>query len=153
MDPVTSALLSAISSGLNTLASKAAKDAYKATKQAIRRKLGIAKIIDELEADPSSKKQQTKLAEELVAKNAAGDSELMALAQRLLDAIKEAEAGRKTLGKYNIQASGAQIGVIGDDVHIEGGLHLHNYGGSGDSAPQGSASHEEKDTHRTDEHD
>ena len=127
MDPVTTALLSAISSSLNNLASEAVKDAYKATKQAIKRKFGISKSMDDLEADPSSKQRQTRLAEDLSAKNAAADPELIALAQRLIDAIKETEAGRKSLGKFNIEASGAQVGVIGDGIRVDGAYNQLSY--------------------------
>ena len=140
MDPVTTALVTAISSGLNNLAAEAVKDAYKAAKQAIKRKFGISKAMDDLEADPGSKQRQTRLAEDLSAKNAAADPELIALAHRLIDAIKETEAGRKSLGKYNIDALGAQVGAIGDGIRVEGGIHFHNYGGSGGGAARSSSS-------------
>ena len=135
MDPVTTALLSAISSGLNNLATDAAKDAYKTAKHLIKQKLGISSVIDELEANPESRQRQTRLIEELAAKEAGADPELVALAQRLIEAIKETEAGRKTLGKYHIEATGSQVGIIGDGIRVEGGIHFHNYGSTGGADP------------------
>ena len=157
MDTVTTAILSAIILGLNTLAidtalaTDTAKDAYKTAKHLIKKKLGISSAIDELEANPESKQCQTRLIEELGVKKAAADPELIELAHRLIEAIKETEAGRKSLGKYNIEAQGAQVGIIGDGNRVQGGIHFHNDGGVGGSASQSSPSANETDAREPEE--
>ena len=56
--------------------------------------------------------------------NLADDAELVKLAQALLDALKDTPAGEKALSKYHIEAQDSEIGVIGDDAHVEGGIHF-----------------------------
>ncbi len=38
--------------------------------------------------------------------------------------IEQYDANQAT-GKYQVDAPDAQVGVIGDDVHVEGGIHFH----------------------------
>lgn len=132
MDPVTTALIAAVSSGLKAVADEAVLDVYKSIKSAIKKKLGISKAIAELEANPNSKERQQALAENLAAKDADKDPEILRLANKLIQALQETEAGRKAVSKYHIDATASQVGVIGDGARIEGGIHFHHYHTSDD---------------------
>jgi hypothetical protein len=55
MDSVATSLITAMSSGLTTTI---VKDAYKAVKQAIKKKLGISETIEAFEANPNSQKNK-----------------------------------------------------------------------------------------------
>ena len=129
MDPVTDAIVSAVSAGLATVGKEAAKDAYHRIKNVIKEKLGIVKPIDALEKEPDSKERQEALAEKLAARHAEKDPELLLLAARLAEALRETEAGREDSPKYHVEAAAAKIGVIGDGARIEGGIHFgHHHG-------------------------
>jgi uncharacterized protein YyaL (SSP411 family) len=58
------------------------------------------------------------------ATKAAQDPELLALAERLIAALEESEAGQQALSKYNIQMRDSQVGLVGDHAHVEGGMHF-----------------------------
>jgi hypothetical protein len=68
------------------------------------------------------------VATQVQATNAAQDPELHALAERLVVALEKTQAGQQALGKYNVQVHGGQVGVIGDNAHVEGGMHFGNTG-------------------------
>ena len=78
----------------------------------------VAAVEDEPEFEPN---RQT-LVGRVEQVNAAEDPELQKLAQKLLGALEGTSQGQQALGKYNIQAKDSEIGVIGDDAHIEGGI-------------------------------
>jgi len=139
MDPVTAAIVSAVSAGLTTVGKEAAKDAYHRIKIVIKEKLGIDKAIDALEKEPDSKERQEALAEKLAARNAEKDPELLLLATRLAEALKETEPGRKDSPKYHVETSAAKIGVIGDGTRIEGGIHFHHHHGNEATSASASA--------------
>jgi predicted phosphodiesterase len=122
MDSVTTSIITATTSGLTA---EVVKEAYKAVKQAVKKKLGISKTIDALETDPHSKKRQSQLAEELSLNNANADPELISLAQKLIEALNAVATKHKAASKFHIDAPGAQLGVIGDGTRIEGGIHYH----------------------------
>ena len=130
MDTVTDAIVSAVSAGLTTVGKEAAKDAYHRIKNVIKERLGIIKPIDALEKEPDSRERQEALAEMLAARHAENDPELLLLAARLTEALRETEAGREDSPKYREEATAAQIGVIGDGARIEGGIHFGRHHGS-----------------------
>jgi hypothetical protein len=131
MDPITGAIVAALAAGV---AEGLAGDAYKAIKAAIKKKYGedsdLAEAVEKLEQKPESAGWKEEVAAQVQATNAAQDSELLALAERLIAALEETAAGQQALSKYSIQMQGSQVGVIGDHAHIEGGMH---FGGSGDT--------------------
>lgn len=43
----------------------------------------------------------------------------------LLEAFKETQDGKKSASTFVVNARQSQVGVIGEDVHIEGGIHFH----------------------------
>lgn len=129
MDPITIAIITAVSAGVTGAAAKEATiDAYKAIKNAIKSKFGseskVSKAITALEENPESKSQQLVLAEQMESAKAEKDPELLTFAAQLVKALKETEAGRVALAKYQVDAKGAQVGVMGDKAHIEGGIHF-----------------------------
>ena len=126
MDQITTALVSAITSNFNTLADEAGKAVYQAVRTALQNKLGSAQAIDALEANPDSRQDRQRLEQALASSNVQADPALSELARQLRAAIEEIEARRKAAGKYDIRASGGQVGVIGERVIVEGGIHFHN---------------------------
>jgi hypothetical protein len=111
----------------------------------------IAKAVADLEADPdfepnhdalAGRVAQAKAAEDaelrelaqaliddalagrVAQAKAAEDAELQELAQALIDALESTAEGKKAVGKYQIDARGAQIGVLGDDAEVKGGIHF-----------------------------
>ena len=132
MDPITGAILAALAAGVISGATEVGKkvivDAYEALKAALKKKHGedsdVVEAVKSLEKKPESEARQGLVAEEVAAVKATEDSELTQLAQALLAAIKETPQGAEIVGKYNIQIEGGQVGVIGDNTHIEGGLHF-----------------------------
>jgi hypothetical protein len=129
LDPITIAIIAAVSAGVTSGAAKEATiDAYKAIKNAVRSKFGkeskVSKAIAALEEDPDSKGQQLILSEQMAAVGVTKDPDLVFIAERLVKALCETEEGRIALAKFQIELKDAQVGVIGDKAHIEGGIHF-----------------------------
>ena len=128
MDPVTGAIVAALTAGIVELGKGMFTDAYKALKTALKRKCGAesaaVKAVESVEEKPTSEARQAVLAEEVAEAGLAQDPELTQLAQALLEALQSHPAGRAAVSKYNVQISGGHVGVIGDNAHVEGGIHL-----------------------------
>lgn len=128
MDPITGAIVAAAAAGVTELGKKAIVDAYNALKAKIKTKFGdeskIAQAVEAVEDEPEFEPNQTALAGRIEQANAAEDEELENLAQTLLEALRATSAGQKAVNKYNIQATDSEIGVIGDDAKIKGGIHF-----------------------------
>jgi hypothetical protein len=130
MDPITGAILAALAAGVVTGVTEVGKkllvDAYDALKAAIKKKFGpdskIAQAVAKVEEEPDYEPNQADLAGRVEQTQAAQDPELVKLAQALLDALKDTDAGQQAISKYNVQDS--QAGVIGDRAHVEGGVHF-----------------------------
>jgi hypothetical protein len=92
MDPITTALVTALTagatSGLTDIAKKAIEDGYSGLKSLVHTKFGqeskLSQAVEELEAKPKSDGRKTTLAEEMEDSGAASDKELLASAQALL---------------------------------------------------------------------
>ena len=82
MDPVTTAIVAAVSAGLDTAGKEAVKDAYQGLKQVIKKRLGITGAINDLEIAPDAKRQQQRLTREMAARQAHKDAQVAALAGR-----------------------------------------------------------------------
>jgi hypothetical protein len=103
MDPVTVAIIAAISagstSGVADATKKAIVDGYEGLKALLKKKFGTnsdaAEAIEKLQANPESPGRRETLAEELKMVNAAGEPELLNAAQALLKLIKDLPQGEQ----------------------------------------------------------
>ncbi len=132
MDPITSAIVVALASGVAGGAGEVGKsvivDAYTALKAALKQKCGVdskvVKAVDDLEKEPDFKPNQDTLTGRVAQANIVDDSQLQQLAQALMEALKSTPEGQKATGKFQIDVSGGQVGVIGDDAEVKGGIHF-----------------------------
>ena len=120
MDPITTAIVAALSagtiSGLTETSKTAMTDAYNAFKALLIKKFGakseVVQAIDRLEAKPESVGRQETLQEEIVTVNAEQDHEVLAAARHVLALVHPQQAG---LGKFAIQNNAPVQGqTIGD---------------------------------------
>lgn len=128
MEPIT--VVTVLTAGAGLLAKgvlgEAAKDAYKAVRDHLRSKFGagVDTAVTALETAPDSEALQKLVMDQLASVQAANDAALLRLAEKLEAAIKSNPQGQQALSKYNIQISGGQVGVIGDNAKITGGIHF-----------------------------
>lgn len=124
MDPITAAIVAALSagalSGLTETSKTAITDAYQTLKGLLAKKFGsksqVVQAVDHLEAKPESANRQGGLAEELIALQAERDNEILAAAKHLLTLAQPQQA---VAGKYTIQNNAPVQGqVIGDSNTI-----------------------------------
>jgi hypothetical protein len=118
MDPITAAIVAALSAGVMgglTEASKTAiTDAYSKLKMLLIKKFGseseVIHAANEVEAKPDSAGRKVMLQEEIAAAKANQDQELLLLAQALLAQVTTQPGGKeyvqKATGDYNIQVQG-----------------------------------------------
>lgn len=120
MDPITSAIVAALSagviSGLTESSKTAITDAYQTLKDLLTRKFGpsseVVRAIDHLEIKPESVGRQETLGEELIAVNAEQDSEVLAAARQVL-ALTHSQ--QTVVSKFTIQNNAPVQGqTIGD---------------------------------------
>ena len=92
MDPVTNAIIAAITAGMARVSEQAVLDSYNALKELIKRKFGpdseIAKAVENVEAKPESTGRKETLKEEVEAAKAHQDPEILEAAQIVLDKLK-----------------------------------------------------------------
>ena len=128
MDFITGAIVAAATAGVTELGKKALVDAYNALKTKIRAKFGdeskISQAVEAVEDEPEFEPNLTALAGRVEQVDAAEDEELQTLAQALLKALQDTSAGQEAMSKYDIQATDSEIGVIGDNANIKGGIHF-----------------------------
>jgi hypothetical protein len=132
MDPITSTIVAALVAGAAAGSTKVAEtaivDGYNTLKATLKKKFGhdsdLAEAVEKLEQKPDSSGRQEVLQEEILIAQADQDPELQMLAEKLISALQTMPEGRAAVGKYNIEASNAQIGVIGDDAKVKGGIHF-----------------------------
>ena len=109
MDPITLAITTA----LINLGQTVIKDAYDALKTALQKKFGadsdLVDAVDKLEQKPDSNARQAVLQEEVEVSKAAQDSELVQLAEGLVEKLKE--------------LSGGQVEIL-QDVNIKGNRNI-----------------------------
>lgn len=128
MEPIT--VVTVLTAGAGLIAKgvlgEAAKDAYKAVRDHLRNKFGagVDTAVTALETAPDSEALQKLVIDQLASVLAAHDETLLRLAEKLEAAIKSNPQGQQALSKYNIQISGGQVGVIGDNAKITGGIHF-----------------------------
>lgn len=132
MDPVTMAVVNGLACGVAAAtvpaALKAATDAWNSFKALLQRKFGkdsaLLKSVQELEQNPDSKARKEVVAEEVAKSKAHQDEELLTAAGKLLELLKESSGGGQTRAKYQIDAQGALIGVLGDNANVKDGIHF-----------------------------
>src|SRR4051794_33978936 len=103
MEPVSTAIIAALSagaaSGVTDVAKKAIVEGYNDLKTLISKKFGtntdVTEAIAELQAKPESPGRQQTVAEELNAVHASTDPELLHAAQSLLELIKALPQGEQ----------------------------------------------------------
>lgn len=116
MDPVTAAIVAALTSGVVGGASKVGEkilvDAYEALKKAIKHKLGVdsavAKAVESLEVKPDSSARRQVLNEEVVAASIDKDHDILKAANDILDYMNSqpslAQHVQNAVGQYIAQA-------------------------------------------------
>jgi hypothetical protein len=124
MDPITTAIITALSAGaaagLTDTVKTAINDGYNKLKGLLTKKHGahsdVMQAIDKLEAKPDSQGRKDTLAEEIDAVKAEQDEEIVAAAKQILMLVQPQQAG---LGKFTIQNNAPVQGQnIGDHQHI-----------------------------------
>lgn len=119
MDPITTAIVAAITAGAVSGLSKASEqiivDAYGKLKEMLGKKFGaqskVVKAVKELEANPKSTARKEVLKEEVAIARADQDAALLKIAHELLKVIKNDPDGEQivqtAIGDQNIQIVGA----------------------------------------------
>lgn len=115
MDPITTAVIAAVSAGASSeVTKKTIAESYDGLKALLTKKFGsdsdVAEAVDRLEKKPDAAGRRQTVGDELQAVNAGTDPELLAAAQALLDQIKAIPGA-----KLNVQiARGTGIAQAGD---------------------------------------
>jgi hypothetical protein len=124
MDPITTAIITALSAGavsaITDTTKTAITDGYNKLKGLLTKKHGadseVVQTIDKLEAKPDSQGRKEMLAEEIATVKAEQDDEILAAAKQILTLVQPQQAG---MGKFTIQNNGPIQGQnIGDHQHI-----------------------------------
>ena len=106
MEPITTAIVAAVTAGITDIVQKAFGETYQGLKDRIKSKFGqgnkVSRAIAEIEDNPESKRRHTILAESIDQEKADRDSELIHLARQLVRALEETEQGRQAVAKYQI---------------------------------------------------
>lgn len=128
MEPVTlivTALVAGLAAGVGEVAKAGVKDVYDLFMSRLRGKVAghedAQVALTNVEKKPDSEARQAFLQEELVTIGAAQDTELLKLAQ---DVLKKLDEKGAQAGKYNVNISGGQGIVIGDQAQV-----TQNFGG------------------------
>lgn len=127
MENITGALVTAVTSGLTTVGKSAVVDTYNAIKTLIQSKYGntdLPDAVEKLEQKPDSQSRQGMVQEELETAGADKDKEMLDLVNQLIEALKETPEGQKAIGKYNLNIKDSNIGLIGDNAKIKGGINF-----------------------------
>jgi hypothetical protein len=118
MDPVTTAIVAALTAGgtagITDTAKTAITEAYQSLKDLLRKKFGresnLIKSVEVLEAKPANVPRQQILDEEIIEVRAYQDPGITQAVQRLLDQIKAQPAGERhvqhIIGDYNAVVQG-----------------------------------------------
>ena len=137
MDPITSTILAALTAGVTRIAADAPaeigkmaiKDAYEALKTALRNKFGgeskLARAVSELEEEYDYKPNQQNMAGRIEQVNATADDDLLKLMRDLANALAKTPEGRAGMAKFNVVTKDSQVGIVGNNAHVEGGIHSH----------------------------
>ena len=98
MDPITSAIVFGMA---GNFATDAVKAIYQALKNTLKKKYGsdsdLVDAIEKLEQKPNSKARQDTVQEEVASAKALNNSEILKLAEQLLDKVKEQPGGEQVI--------------------------------------------------------
>src|SRR5258708_12642121 len=91
MDPITTAIVTALSAGLAGVGKESIRDAYQGLKMLLNRKFGsqskVVKAVEDLEGNPSSQPRTAVLQEEVAKAGADRDPELLPTANYILQQL------------------------------------------------------------------
>jgi hypothetical protein len=112
MDPITGAIIAAITAGVSKTGENLVVDAYNGLKELLRRKFGqhgdIVQAIEGVESKPDSPGRRTMLQEEIATAGASQDPDIARAAAELLEKISARPGGaqhvQSVIGNYNAQA-------------------------------------------------
>jgi len=127
MDPITTALVAAIAAGATQVGKSAVVDSYNGIKALIKKKFAKTELpaaIESLEKKPDSKSRQGMVQEEVESAKVDRDPEILSAIQTLMDAVKNSPEGQKAISKYHLNITDSNVGVIGDNADIKGGIHF-----------------------------
>jgi hypothetical protein len=114
MEPITCAIISALSS---EFIKDSVKDTYEGLKAVIRRKWGESgpiKAISALEADPKSEAQAATVEETIIAAEANKDAEVLEALRQLLQELKTQGFGGDLAPKIQVNVNGGVVhGIAG----------------------------------------
>ncbi len=115
MDPITAAIVAAISSGMAEVGKESVLDAYKALKSLLSRKFGshsqVIKAVEDLEHNPSSQARTAVLQEEVAKTKADQDPDLRRAAYNLYQHVNRSSVSRSNqvaYGNKNVQQQAGQ---------------------------------------------
>ncbi len=122
MDPITTAIVAAVTAGVTDIGKNAFTDVYKGLKGLIKSKFGknnkVSKAIADLEDNRESKGRQMVLAENMAMEKIDQDSDLISAAEQLMEILKQQPGGEQHImnarGKFIVQAdrgSSASINI------------------------------------------
>lgn len=117
MDPITTAVVAALPALASDVVKSAVKDAYDALRAVIRRRWGeaspVARAVEALESDPSSKEHARALEEKIADIKAIEDPDVMKALAKLVS-LKKADTGGSATTQINLSVQGGNNqGVIG----------------------------------------
>jgi len=112
MDPITTAIMAALTLGVNAVEKKVFVDAYETLKNLIKKKFGmqskLVQAVEDLEAKPDSSARKEMLKEEVATAKADQDPDLRNAAETLLKQISVQSGGEQhiqnAIGSYIAQA-------------------------------------------------
>ncbi len=131
MDPVSLALIAAVGAGVTNSVTDATKasivSGYNKLKTRLLEKIRgthpkVPQALSELEAAPTSQARQAVLVEEITATELSHDSELLQLAQALLQHIQQTPSGAQIM--HSVQNSAVSQYGNATTYNIQGDQHL-----------------------------
>ncbi|MEJ2599386.1 MAG: hypothetical protein P8Z00_13710 [Anaerolineales bacterium] len=136
MDPVTAAIITALSVGLSKGITKVGEnlltDGYNALKNMLQRKYGgdkkLAKAIKAVEKNPNSESNQKALEDRLARYQVERDAELMRLAEKLMSVSRQ-------VTNINLRAGNHATQMVGDGIGSIGSMHGNVIIDKGPAAP------------------
>jgi hypothetical protein len=130
MDPISLALIAAVSAGVTNSITDGTKASLSASYLALKKKLlekirsrhsKVPQALSELEASPKSQGRGAVLAEEIEAAQLSHDSELLKLAQSLMQEVKKTPAGIQII--QSVQNSSVSNSGNATTYNIQGDQH------------------------------
>ncbi|MCI5167002.1 MAG: hypothetical protein D3903_13140 [Candidatus Electrothrix sp. GM3_4] len=127
MDFITSAIASAVGS----LGLEGVQHGYNKLKALLQSKFGedsaLAEAVEQFEKNPESAARKAVVAEELAKVRGHQDEEVLAVAKQLLELLTAVQPQGDVFsgsGKQVNVTGEAQIGVLGDNTEVKGGIHF-----------------------------